>query len=82
MATAAQTESAQNSSTTHDIGMAKEDTKGDISRANLQLHRIYIRSDDYQIPENSTQPSPIALSDHIDAIREGLLEMRNIIPHG
>lgn len=59
--------------------MSKDVTKGDISQRNLELHSIYFQPAEYQPHDNPTQPCTHALPDHIDAVREGLLVMDNII---
>jgi hypothetical protein len=50
--------------------MSYENLKGDISRLNLQCHDIYYH--------DGTEIDP-ALPEHIDAVREGLLTMKNIV---
>lgn len=50
--------------------MSHENLKGDISRLNLQCHDIYYH--------DGTGIDPI-LPDHVDAVREGLLTMENIV---
>ncbi|KAJ8115029.1 hypothetical protein OPT61_g3241 [Boeremia exigua] len=60
--------------------MTKEDKeKGDISRGNLQQHGIFFHPADSDAESNSANPDPFVLPEHVDSIREGLLEMDNVI---
>jgi hypothetical protein len=54
--------------------------KGDIGRENLLLHGISYEPDVYQAHNVSAQPEQFTLPDHVDAVREGLLVMEDMMP--
>jgi hypothetical protein len=60
--------------------MTEVNTGGDISRENLARHGIIYDPRVYQVPKASAQSTSFALPDHIDAVREALLEFDNTIP--
>jgi hypothetical protein len=60
--------------------MTKDDLKRDISRRNLELHRIYYEPEVYQVHTGSTQSTSHALPNHVDAVREILLSFESTIP--
>lgn len=61
------------------LAMTRDDNTGDISRGNLQLYDIFFHPADHEIPNNSPQSTSSILPDHIESVREGLLEMKNIV---
>jgi hypothetical protein len=52
----------------------------DISRANLVRHNIYYEANVYRTNHANTQSPTQALPDHVNAVRNGLLCMENILP--
>lgn len=52
----------------------------DISRDNLIRHKVYYERSVYQGNHESTQSAAYALPDHVDAVRDGLLFLKNILP--
>jgi hypothetical protein len=52
----------------------------DISRDTLVCHGIYFEPNVYQPNGTNTQPTAHTLPDHVDAVRDGLLCMKKILP--
>lgn len=57
--------------------MPEDNSKGDISRLNLERYYIYYHDG---TGSDSTRPDPVSLPEHINAVRVGLLMMEDIIP--
>ncbi|KAF5844547.1 hypothetical protein GGP41_007569 [Bipolaris sorokiniana] len=52
----------------------------DISRADLRLHNIYYKPNVYQANYADTQNASRKFPEHVDAVREGLLFMEEMLP--
>lgn len=64
------------------LNMTKDDKKGDISRDNLKRYDIHFPLTDDDSRYDPSQLNSFKLPDHIDCVREGLLEMENITVDG
>ncbi|XP_014553910.1 hypothetical protein COCVIDRAFT_106362 [Bipolaris victoriae FI3] len=60
--------------------MGRDISRADLSRADLRLHNIYYKPNVHQANHADTQKASRNLPDHVDAVREGLLFMEEMLP--